>query len=123
MIGAFYGHERCPLLGIGGVEAHGEMHLGGVEQGFHLVYFADGRHGYALRAPCQSPGRSKHLDCLKHGGQIIHRFAHAHEYYIGERPALGYRHDLVDDVTRRQVAVESLSACHAEFAPHAASRL
>lgn len=81
------------------------------------------RHGDALGAPCETPRSGEYLDGAQHLVHIVHRFAHAHEHYVGQRLRVRYGEYLVDDAGRAQVAVIALTPCHAESAPHPAPRL
>ena len=112
-------HELAALILDGIVYAHGDVHAGRFAQHFEGIFHANGRHGDALGAPCQSPRLSENLYHLKHIIKVVERLAHTHEYDVGELLALWHAKHLVDDLVSSEVAVETLAASHTEVAVHA----
>ena len=123
VIGILYGHELAALVFNGIVNAHGDVHAGGLAQHFEGVFHSHCRHRDALGAPCQSPGSGEYLNHLEHVVEVVERLSHAHEHDIGELLGLWHAQHLVDDLIGGEVAMESLPARHAEVAVHAASLL
>ena len=99
------------------------MALALVEVHFQLGEDADGRKSDALRAPAETPISGKDLYCPADIFIIVQRLAHTHKDAVGEFVALVNRNELGQYVSCREMAVETLAACHTETAAHPAAGL
>ena len=121
--GLLYGHHLCALFRERIVQAHGQVALALVQKLFELGQHANGAEGNAFGAPGQAPGGGQDLYHPLHVVPVIQRLTHTHKYGIGKLLCLVNGKVLVQDVCRTQIAVETLSARHAELAAHLTTRL
>ena len=89
---------------------------------------ADGRHGDPRRR--HRPELDKPVQRREHGPIIVERFAHAHKDHVRDAPVAAERRrraldmpDLLEDLARRQVALEPHAARRTKGAAHAAADL
>ena len=118
-----HGHDGQALLRHGVVEADGEVALALLDEALQAGDDAHGGDGDALGAPAQAPVGGEDAADGQDGVEVVHGFAHAHEDNVGELLELGDGEELVEDVARRQRAVESLLPGDAEAAAHLAAHL
>ena len=116
-------HQLAPLFRQRGVHRDGHVALALVEETLQLRFHAYAADGDAPRTPGVAVVGRQDLRGPKHGVEVIHRFALAHEDNVRQALALGQGVDLVQDIGRGQVALEALLARLTEEAVHLAAHL
>ena len=100
-----------------------QVALAFVEETFQAWDYSYRADGYTLGTPAQAPVGRHRLCGGKHGVEVVHRFAHTHEDYVGELLEFRNAEELVEDVAGGEVSVEALLAGDAEAATHLAAHL
>ena len=119
----FHRHKSFTLRWGRGVDAEGDVNLRALDESSECIDLSDARHRDSFRAPRESPRGCHYFNRAFHGLSVVHRLTHTHEHYVGEPFGFVHHQDLIDDLCRGQVAVESLPSGHAEAAVHLASGL
>ena len=117
------GHHGLPFVREGVMEADGQVALAAVQKLFQPWQYADTGQGYAFRAPCKAPVGRQDLYRGHDGVEVVQGLSHAHENSVCEGVGLIDCYKLRQDVGYGKVAVEALTASHAEVAAHLATGL
>ena len=120
---ALCGHQHLTLFGQGRVHRDGHMALTLVEETLELMLDAHTAHGDAFRTPGPTVVGCEDLRSAEHIVEIVHRLALAHEDDVRQLVALRQGVDLIQDVSSREVALETLLARLTEKAVHLAAYL
>ena len=99
------------------------MTLALIQESLQLILHTNTRNGDALRTPSITIISGKYLSGSQYVIEIIHRLALAHENDISQRLALGQGIDLIQDITSREAAFETLLTSLAEQAVHLTAHL
>ena len=94
-----------------------------LQEAQHAAPYTHGAHRYALGAPCPSVLVHEQFGYLQYSVQVVQGFALSHEHDVREPVPFWQGVYLVQYVGGGKVSLETLSACHAEPASHAASHL
>ena len=105
------------------MQAHRQVAALLVQEALQRRQHPDRAQGDAFWAPGETPRSSEYFDDAGHGGVVVERLAHPHEYGVGELCRFVGADELVEDVCGVELPVETLPAGHAELAGHFAPRL
>ena len=122
-VGVLRRHHLQTLLGERVVQRDGQMTGALCDELFHGPSDADGGHRDAAGAPAERVGCHQELGGAQDILEVVHRLALTHEDDVGQALPFGQSVNLVEDVGGAAVALEALTACHAESAAHAATHL